>query len=469
VSGGAPEEVTGRRLDRQILALAIPAAGSQAVLLLYRVVDMAWVKALGSEAVAGLSVSTNTVWMFAGLAALVSMGLGALVARYVGAGRRDAARYVALQGVRWAAALGAASAVLGWFGAPWVFDAAQAEPGVRAAGVPYTRIYWMGGVAMLVQNACDAVFRAHGNTRTPLAVALCGLAMNAVLDPLFIFGAGPLPAMGVAGAAWATVLSASVAATIALVLLRRRGLLRRAAPPEAEMRLVDTTRIGRPGRAGLDPAVFLRVARVGVPVLLSSLLFNGIYLVLQAIAGRAAGHAAQAALGVGWNGEGVAFVVCVGWSAAAASLVGRFLGAGMPEAAERAAWRATVQAAALCAVWGGVLFFFDRPVAGLFVEATDGEVLGLATAYYRIVAACLAPQALEIVLDGAFGGAGMTVPPMVVSIVFTLLRIPLALALAFGAGLGAEGIWWAIMITATLRGIACALWFAKGTWKTRTV
>jgi putative MATE family efflux protein len=461
--------VSRRALDRQILALALPAAGSQLVLLLYRAVDMAWVKELGSEAVAGLSVSTNTVWLFHGFAALVSMGLGALVARYAGAGRRDGAGYAALQGVRWAAALGTASAVLGWFGAPLVFDAAGADPAVRAAGLPYTRVYWMGGVAMLVQNACDAVFRAHGDARTPLLFGLAGLLLNAFLDPLLIFGAGPVPALGVAGAAWATVASASVAATLGLLALRRRGLVRRLPPPDAEMRFLDTTRIGRPNRLGLDVAVFLRVARVGVPVFLASLLFNGIYVELQSIAGRAAGHAGQAALGVGWAGEGIAFVVCVGWSAAAASLVGRHLGAGDPATAERAAWRAAVQCAVLCAAWGAALFAFDDAVAGLFVEDADRDVAALATAYYRIVAACLAPQALEIVLEGAFGGAGMTVPPMVVSIVFTALRIPLALALAFGAGLGAEGIWWAIMITATLRGVACAAWFARGTWKTRSV
>jgi Na+-driven multidrug efflux pump len=244
-------------------------------------------------------------------------------------------------------------------------------------------------------------------------------------------------------------------------------MLTRSRPPDEELRLADTTRLGRPTRVGLDPAIFLRVSRVGFPVLLSSLLFNGIYLVIQRIAQAAGGPAAQNALGVGWNGEGAAFVVCLGWSAAAASLVGRALGAGRPDEAARAAWRASLQAAVLCFAWGVVLYVGDDAIAGVFTS--DPAVLHHGTAYLRIVAGCLAPQAVEIVLDGAFGGAGHTVPPMVITIGFSLLRIPLGLWLAFPVGLGPAGIWWAIAITATLRGAACAAWFARGTWRTRTV
>ena len=88
---------------------------------------------------------------------------------------------------------------------------------------------------------------------------------------------------------------------------------------------------------------------------------------------------------------------------------------------------------------------------------------------WAIVALCLAPQALEIVLDGAFGGAGLTVPPLVIGATFSLLRIPLAAVAVLSWGLGPWAIWVVICVTAGLRGIVCALWFARGTWKTRTV
>ena len=79
------------------------------------------------------------------------------------------------------------------------------------------------------------------------------------------------------------------------------------------------------------------------------------------------------------------------------------------------------------------------------------------------------PQCFEVVLDGAFAGAGLTLPPMVISILISAVRIPLARWAAFDGGLGVAGIWWTIAATAALRGVVVAVWFARGTWKTRSV
>jgi Na+-driven multidrug efflux pump len=206
---------------------------------------------------------------------------------------------------------------------------------------------------------------------------------------------------------------------------------------------------------------------VGIPLAATSVLFNLIYLVLHALAAHAGGKAAQAGLGVGHTGEGVAFILGLGWGSAAAALVGRALGAGRPDEAEKYAWAAARQAAVLCGLWGLVLFLFDRPIAALFADGP--EAVDHASSYLRIVALCLAPQALELVLDGAFGGAGLTVPPLVIGATFSLLRIPLCAAAVLAWGYGPAAIWVVISATAGVRGIACALWFARGTWKTRTV
>lgn len=458
-------------LDRRIAALAIPAAGSAMLLVLHRVVDMFWVgEAYGHEEIAALTISTVAVWMFAALGWLVGMGLTSLVARYVGAAREDAARYVASQGLRWSFATGLVAGAIGCAAAPLFFDIAGAGPRVRDAGIPYARLYWsMGGVTLL-KVAGDAVFHARGDTGTPFRIGVAALALNAIVDPILIVGWGPIPALGVTGAAIATVLAHAWGAWWIYRAARSRGWLRKSHPGDEPMRLDPTTRLGRPNRLGLDGSVYWRMTRVGLPTGLAALYFNIIYLVMLDAVNLGGGAAAQAGLGIGHNGEGFAFVMYLGWSAAAASLVGRFMGAGDIAGAERAAWRACLQCAGVSLIWSVILFCFHEPIAHIFAQHNSADP---AAAYYGaqymfIVSFCLVPQALELVLDGAFGGAGLTLPPMVIGIVFSTIRVPLAYW-AVDAGHGVIGIWWVIAITAMIRGVICALWFARGTWKTRTV
>ncbi len=458
----------GRRsLNRRILELAVPAAGSIMVLVVHRMVDMAWLRGLGTEAVAAVSLATVSTWVFASLGGLVAMGITALVARYGGAGQEEGGRYVGAQGLRWAVVLGLAAGVVGWFVAPLFFLATDADPGVTAAGVVYTRIYWGGGAFVLLQVACDAVFRGHGNTRTPFKIAILTLLMNVVLDPLLIWGWGPIPGMGVAGAGLATVLAAFVGATLNLLALIRFRHLRREHPGAVAMRLDARTRIGRPRLLGLDGSILVRMARVGIPSSCASLLFTIILLEMFRVAQAAGGAAAQAGFGVGHQGEGVAFVIGLGWAGAASALVGRRMGARQYMAAERAAWAAARQCAWISGVWALVLFVFDEQIAAIWAE--DPAAQAHAASYFRIVALCLVPQAIGLVVDGAFGGAGMTLPPMITGVVFAAIRIPLAWWAAFDLGYGANGIWVVVAATAALRGLLIAYWFSRGTWKTRSV
>jgi len=456
-----------RSLDRRILALAVPAAGSILVQVVLRMVDMAWLRDFGTDAVAALTISTVSVWAFAAIGWFVAMGLTALIARYSGAARTAGARYVGAQGLRWAAALGLLCGLAGWFLAPLFFVASNAEPAVRTAGLAYTRIYWGGGAFVLLQFAGDAIFRGHSNTRTPFRIAATMLLLNAALDPLLIWGWGPVPRLGVAGASLATILATAIGAGLLVVALLRHGHLQKERPADDELRLHPTTRLGRPTLLGLDGSIFVRMARVGTPSMCASLLFNLILLEMLRVAHAAGGSAAQAGLGIGHQGEGIAFVICLGWSGAAAALVGRRMGAGQILAAERAAWRAAWQCAWISLVWALVLFVFADGLAGLWAEAPDAR--GFAADYFHIVALCLVPQAVGLVIDGAFAGAGMTLPPMITGIAFAGLRVPLAWWAAFDAGLGVKGVWIVITATAAVRGVAVALWFSRGTWKTRTV
>ena len=160
-------------LDRKILALAIPAFGSGLTIMAHTWVDTAWIgRSLGDEALASMTISSFTVWIFGSCASLVNVGLGSIVARYVGRGRELGARYVASQGLRCAFSFALVLAVIGWFVAPLAFKLSQAEAVVAADGIPYVRVYWMAGVVILLQQSCDAIFRGRGNTWIPFLAAL---------------------------------------------------------------------------------------------------------------------------------------------------------------------------------------------------------------------------------------------------------------------------------------------------------
>ena len=351
-----------------MLHLALPAAASAVLPLIHRAVDQRWLRSLGDTALAALTTASISVWLFTGVALLVSIGLGALVARYSGGGRLAGAAYVADQGLRWGVGIGIVAGALGVFATPALFAASGATEAVTEAGVGYVRVFWAGGVALLVQMAADAVWRGHGNTRVPFLVGLISLGVNIALDPLLIFGWGPVPGLGVTGAAWATVLAGVVGAGLNIVLLRRAGHLSRARPSDSEMRLEPSTLLGRPGWFHMDRQVFRRIARVGVPTSCASLFFNLTTLVVLRFVQEAGGEAGAAALGVAHTGEGLAWILGMGWAAAASALVGRQLGADAPEEAERLAWVAAAQCALLSGLWSAVLFFGGEHIAATLLE-----------------------------------------------------------------------------------------------------
>lgn len=429
-------------------------------------VDTAWIgRSLGDEALASMTISSFTVWIFGSCASLVNVGLGSIVARYVGRGRELGARYVASQGLRCAFSFALVLAVIGWFVAPLAFKLSQAEAVVAADGIPYVRVYWLAGVVILLQQSCDAIFRGRGNTWIPFLAALTGLAINAVLDPILILGWGPIPGLRVGGAALATILSQLVALSFSLFFLHKASLLSPIRPSDEELTLHEGTRVGTGPRLWGDPAVFYRMARVGLPGACSGVLFSIIYILIGRVVSENGGTGALAGMGVGLRMEALAFVLGMGYSAAAASLVGRSLGAGEVLRAERVAWRSVIHCTSLCGLWAMVLYFCND---WLSAQLTDpGLARSHAQDFVKVIAFCLPPLAVESVLNGAFGGAGLTVPPMIIVGSLTLIRLPVAYFAA--REYGVLGVWWTISATAIIRGILMAYWFSRGTWKTRQV
>ena len=443
MSTGPQTPLTQLSLPRAIFGLAWPAMASMMLVNVFNLVDAFWVGRLGTAALGGMTASAFLVWCLHSVAQVLEYGVNALVARRVGQQRPHLAGIASGHGLVLALVLGAVVVAGVMPFQQRLFSALGLEPAVLQASMDYMVPFLWGLPAINVWFAAEATFRGSGDTRTPMLVLAGTLTLNAALDPLLIFGLGPVPAMGIAGAAWATIFSHAVGDVVLLLLLLRRPVRPRLA-------------------GGLDLGVLWALVRVGAPIAITSLLFSVIYLLLTPII-ASYGSAPVAAIGVGHRVEGLAFFTCMGFSAAASTLVGQHLGAGNPTMAERAAWISTWTCCGVLALQAVVFYVAAPQIFAVFTD--DSAVISHGTSYLRTIAIFEVGLALELVLEGAFSGAGNSLPPMIIGVPLAAARIPGAYLLSNATGLGVRGVWWAISISTLLKGIATGLWFRQNTWR----
>ena len=444
-----PVDPTRGPLLSALIRLAAPVVVMQLCHTLYHWVDVMWVGRLGATATAAVSTSFFAVWTVWAFADLVGVAVAATVSRHIGARERARAAYAAAQATLLALGLGAAVSIAGSLVVPALFRALGAAPEVALAGSAYLRIVVAGAVVSFLYVLGESILRAAGDTRTPMIVVATSLVLNALLDPLLIFGWGPVPAFGTAGAAIATV----IAQCFAVAWYARLAWSRHPAMP------FDFAALRAPALA-----YQLALARIGAPFALIGVLYSVVYLGLARTA-ASFGTAALAVVGIANRVESLSYLVAVGFGLACEAIVGQNLGAGRPDRAERATW---MSVGLMCAFGFGVaVLMWFVPEALLSFFTADQDVIARGVPYLRILAPCQAFTCLEIVLNGAFSGAGDTVPPSVISITVSLLRMPLAPFLAHAMGVGLNGIAWTITLTCIMRALIVLGWFRRGRWKTK--
>jgi MATE family, multidrug efflux pump len=427
-------------LGPTILRLALPAVASSLLTLLFLLVDIFWVgRILGPAALAAVSTAGFAVWILASIAEMIAVGLTAVAARRHGEGAHGVAAVVAGTTLVLSLGLGALIAASGWLLVPLHFAVMNTPREVTDLGRLYLTTYLLGAPLFLGFYACEATFRASGDTRTPLLLLAASVALNVVLDPILITGAGPLPALGIAGAAAAAILTRGLVLGTGFIILVRRRLVRLTV---------------------FDFGSAIRALRVGVPVAANGVFFSLVYIGLTRITTRF-GVPALAALGIGHKLEGLSYMVASGFGLASAAIVGQNMGAGRADRARQAGWTTAKYACLAGSVVALSFLVFPEVMLGIFTK--DPLVVADGVLYLRAMAAVQVSMGLEIVLESSLGGAGYTVMPMLWSGFFTAARIPLAAWLA--AAWGIAGIWWTLGITGVARGIAMALLWRSHRWQ----
>ena len=419
-----------------LVRLAWPCISVGLLRSMYNATDAFWIARLGTASLSGVVAGSFPTWVAMLLCDAGAVGVLTLSAELEGAGGRGKIGGIVTQGL-WAGAalsLGLLAVVpfCGMYVTGMGFDPGSPE---WLAGAQYLAAVLATMAPYAFSSVTTKALQGIGLMKAALATTALTVTLNAVLDPLLIWGFGPVPALGVTGAALGTALSAAVGCGVHLAILAHEGA------PLA------------PGRPSLR--TLRQLLSIGVPMsasgVLSCLAFMCLARVLTGL-----DTAFVAALGISHRIEGFVYQTAVGFKVATSSLVGQSLGAGSPARAREAA------ATALCLVIATMIpialfmFAFSGSLAKVFTG--DPVVSGAANSYLQICAGTLPLLGIEMTMNGAFAGWGHTVPVMWVTGLFSLLRVPLAMALV-SAGLGAPGVWLAIAATQVAKGLGAALWF----------
>ena len=438
-------------LSRQIWRLFWPAFMAMLFETANTVANVFWVGKLGTGPVAGVVSSMFILWLAFSLLNIVISGVIATVSRSLGARRPELARHYATQAFFFAITFGTAVGAGGVIFGEHFFRLMGNEREVAALGYRYLAPLSAFLPFLFGAETVASIFRAAGDAKTPMLVTSSALIFNIALNPCLIFGLGPFPHLGIAGAGLSTGIAymAELLAFLILIYIRKPAF----APG-------ITTKI-KP-----DPKTIGEIVKIGLPISISGIAFTVVYLFLDNLA-SSFGVFALAALGFGNRIESISFLTCFAFSVAAATLVGQYLGAKDPEGAQRAAYQTTLYASIVTGVLMVIFLVLPYPLVRLF--SSDPQVIEAAVAYLRIIALSQIFMGFEIVLEGAFSGSGDTWPAMLISVPGSLARIPLAYFFAQTLHWGVPGIWWALTLTTAVRGAVMLYWFSRGGWKKKKV
>jgi len=432
-------DLTRGSIFRQLLQLALPLMAISFIQMTYNLVDILWIGRLGSRSVAAVGSIGMLMWMMNSVALISKVGAEISIGQSIGARRLDHASLYASHTTTLALSIGLIFGILFLlFPHPYV-SFYRLEHSIAADAVGYLRIIAPGIPVMFLILNFSGIYIGSGRSDIPFYLNAIGLIFNIVLDPLLIFGMGPFPAMGVRGAALATVLSQWVVLLLFTHHLKRRdGLLGR-------FRFLI-----RPHRR-----YTLNILKLGLPVAAMNVYFAFINMNLARTASLYGGHLGITSQTTGGQIEGITWNTSNGFATALGSFVAQNFAAGKMLRAGRAFRYTLTMMGLLGSIVSAVFIFRGEWIFSMFVPEREAYIAG--GDYLLILGFSQLFMMLEITTQGIFNGLGRTTPPAIISMVFNTLRIPLALFL--GARIGVTGVWWAISITSFFKGGILLTWY----------
>ncbi|MDO5733654.1 MAG: MATE family efflux transporter [Eubacteriales bacterium] len=432
--GGRQVDLLHGPILKTLAKLSLPIMATSFLQVAYNLIDTYWIARMGPARVAGVGTAGMFLWLSEGILLLSRMGGQVYTARELGAGNREEARKQAASSLSLSLLLGLIMANLLFFfrgNLIAFFHLPNAET-IRAAEV-YLAITGFGIIFAYIGRHLTALAISSGDSKTPFKINTVGLVTNMILDPILIFALG----WGVAGAAWATLISQLlVAVLLTYFVLGREPFINL---PVKQVR----------ENLKLWPSFI----RIGIPAAMQSIGFASISMyVARMIAGF--GEAAIAAQKVGSQIESISWLTAEGFASALTAFISQNYGNKQLDRAKGGYRRAIFLISGIGLANSLLLYFGNEYIFSIFL--TETAALAEGARYLRILAFSQLFMCLEMVASGAFNGFGKTLLPSLVVLAGVISRIPLGRVLS-ASSLGVSGIWWAISLSSIGMGIVLSI------------
>lgn len=444
---GKEESFTTGSIRRAIFMLSIPMILEMLMESIFAIVDIFYVSQVSVNAVATIGLTESVITLVYAIAIGLSMAATAVVARRVGENDLKGASQAAVQVIFLGTAVAVGISVIGILYPKEILSIMGAENDLIEEGYGYTQVLLGGNITIMLLFLINAIFRGAGNASIAMWTLILSNGLNIILDPIFIFGFGPIKAYGVEGAAIATTIGRGSAVLFQLGILFF-------------------------GYSKIKVAVKDLVLQVGVMWNLIKVSLGGIgqfligtssWVFLMRIMSE---FGSEVLAGYTIAIRVMMFTLMPAWgmSNAAATLVGQNLGAKQPERAESSVWVTGKYSAIFMLMVSIVYLVFSPQIIALFTNET--EVIKYGSLCLRVIAAGYVFYGYGMVIINAFNGSGDTKTPTYINFVcFWLFQLPFAYLMAITLNYGPIGVFAAITLAEILIAIIGIIWFKKGKWK----
>lgn len=434
-------DLTQGKITEKLIKLSLPIMGTSFIQMAYNMIDMMWVGKLGSNAVAAVGTAGFYPWLAMAFIMFSKVGGEIKVAQSIGENNLKSTKSYIKSAIEINIILAFLyTLTLLIFNKQLIglFNLGDIE--VIENSKQYLIIMAFGMVFYFINPVFTAIFNGLGNSKTPFKINTIGLISNIILDPLLIFGIGPIQGLGVAGAAIATVAAQIVVFLCFLIIIFKSK------EEYFKIKLFKN----------IEMQYYKVLYTLGLPVAVQSGMFTVFSMVLGVIV-ASFGPVAVAVQKVGSQIEAISWMSAEGLAVALGSFVGQNYGAKKYDRINKGCKIALI----VSLIWGTfttlVLIFLGKPIFSMFINENDAIIKG--AMYLEILGFSQLFMCLEIITAGAFRGLGRTFIPSVIITVFTGMRLPLAYLISKPEILGLNGVWWSITLSSVVKGVLMIIIF----------